>query len=116
MPNTNTTRQIMNSCSTAGKTIHTFLTVALILSFSSALAQLTAPEIQRQNTIGGNSSDYLHSIQETTEGGYILGGSSRSSVSGDKTEASLGNSDYWVVKLDNAGAIEWQNTIGGNGL
>ncbi len=35
-------------------------------------------------------------------------------ILGDKTEASLGTYDYWVVKLDNTGAIEWQNTIGGS--
>jgi len=25
-----------------------------------------------------------------------------------------GNYDYWVIKLDSLGNIEWQNTIGGN--
>ncbi len=69
--------------------------------------------IEWQNTIGGSKDDYLHSVIETTSGGYLLGGNSLSGVSGDKTEASLG-SDYWVVKLDNSGNIEWQNTIGGN--
>ncbi len=70
--------------------------------------------IEWQNTIGGSSYDYLHSIQQTADGGYILGGSSFSSISGDKTEAKVGGDDYWVVKLDSAGAIEWQNTIGGS--
>lgn len=72
--------------------------------------------IEWQNTIGGSGDEILQSIHQTADGGYILGGYSNSGISGDKTEANLGlYSDYWVVKLNSAGAIEWQNTIGGNG-
>ena len=68
-----------------------------------------------QNTIGGSSDDYLTSIVQTPDGGFLLGGSSHSGISGDKTEAVLGFDDYWLVKTDNMGNIVWQNTIGGNG-
>ena len=71
--------------------------------------------IEWQNTIGGSSQDFFYSIKQTSDGGYILGGSSYSGISGDKTELSLGLSDYWVIKLDSSGVIEWQNTIGGSG-
>ncbi len=71
--------------------------------------------LQWQNTIGGNDSEDLNSLQQTADGGYILGGSSYSNVSGDKTEDGIGSLDFWVVKLDATGAIEWQNTIGGDG-
>ena len=70
--------------------------------------------IQWQNTIGGNSWDELESIEQTSDGGYILGGSSDSDNSGDKTENSQGDFDYWVVKLDATGNLQWQNTIGGD--
>src|SRR6185295_12992967 len=70
--------------------------------------------IQWQNTIGGSSIDDLHSIQQTTDGGYILGGLSGSNISGDKTENSIGAGDYWIVKTDVSGNIQWQNTIGGS--
>lgn len=30
-----------------------------------------------------------------------------------KKEDSQGGLDYWIVKLDNEGQIEWQKTIGG---
>jgi hypothetical protein len=70
--------------------------------------------IMWQNTIGGNEDEQLPSVIETTDGGYLLGGYSYSGISGDKTEASQGSYDYWVVKLDESGNIEWQNTIGGN--
>jgi hypothetical protein len=69
--------------------------------------------IQWQNTIGGNGDDRLYSLAQTSDGGYILGGYSDSNISGDKTENCLGSTDYWIVKIDNSGSIQWQNTIGG---
>jgi hypothetical protein len=69
--------------------------------------------IQWQNTIGGNHVDKLFSIVQTTGGGYLLGGYSYSNASGDKTENSFGSYDYWIVKTDSLGNIQWQNTIGG---
>lgn len=72
--------------------------------------------VQWQNTIGGNNLDWLISISQTSDGGYILGGFSNSGASGDKTENSNGQFDYWIVKTDSMGSIQWQNTIGGNGF
>jgi hypothetical protein len=72
--------------------------------------------IQWQNTIGGSSIDLLNAIQQTTDGGYIVGGTSMSTISGDKTEDSLGNFDYWILKTDSTGNIQWQNTIGGSSV
>jgi hypothetical protein len=74
----------------------------------------SAGNIQWQNTIGGSDDDFLYSIRQTADGGYILGGYSRSNISGDKAENSNGSMDYWVVKTDSAGNIQWQNTIGGS--
>ena len=68
-----------------------------------------------QNTIGGNASDALRDLIPTSDGGYLAGGYSLSSISGEKTENSNGDYDYWLVKLNASGAIEWQNTIGGSG-
>lgn len=70
--------------------------------------------IEWQNTIGGSSIDYLCSLAQTTDGGYIVGGYSYSDISGDKTQNSFGDGDYWVVKLNSSGTIQWQNTVGGN--
>ena len=75
---------------------------------------VTSQVIEWQNTIGGNNIDPLYSIFQTYDGGYILGGWSFSDSSGDKTEDNLGITDYWIVKTDAAGNIEWENTIGGN--
>lgn len=70
--------------------------------------------IQWQNTIGGSGDDYLISLKQTSDGGYILGAGSDSDISGDKTENSRGGLDYWILKLDGSGNIVWQKTYGGD--
>lgn len=70
--------------------------------------------IQWQNTIGGYGNDDMNCVEQTTDGGYILAGSSYSGISGDKTNPNKGGSDYWVIKLDATGNIVWQKTFGGN--
>src|SRR5690349_16535212 len=70
---------------------------------------------QWDKTLGGSGNDYCTAIVQTTDGGYIAGGWSASGKSGDKTENSRGFDDYWIVKLDANGNIQWDKTIGGNG-
>jgi hypothetical protein len=72
------------------------------------------PGIIKQKTIGGNLEDYLRSVNRTADGGIIAGGSSASPVSGDKTSASYGGYDYWIVKTNAAGNIQWDKTFGGS--
>ncbi len=68
-----------------------------------------------QNTIGGKKSDHVKSLGQTPDGGYIIGGISDSGIYGDKTEKSIGSTDYWIVKINSTGSVLWQNTIGGTG-
>lgn len=65
-----------------------------------------------QQTHGGSSADYANDIILTSDGGYIFGGWSASS-DGDLS-VNQGNRDYWAVKMDNLGAIEWQLSMGGS--
>ena len=71
-------------------------------------------EIEWDKTLGGNSVDQVMGIQETSDGGYILGGFSFSDLSGEESQNGRGSADYWVIKLDNAGNIQWDKTIGGS--
>jgi type 1 glutamine amidotransferase len=64
-----------------------------------------------QKTLGGTSDEWLSSIQQTADGGYIVAGST-SSNDGDVT-TNHGGRDFWVVKLNSLGAIVWQKTFGG---
>ncbi|QRR01433.1 T9SS type A sorting domain-containing protein [Dyadobacter sandarakinus] len=82
------------------------------LAITSLLAQ---PAIQWDKTIGGNSVDRLNSVQQTLDGGYIVGGTSYSGVSGEKSDSARGNGDYWIVKLAADGTKQWDRTLGGTG-
>ncbi|MBK7388212.1 MAG: hypothetical protein IPI23_03790 [Bacteroidetes bacterium] len=84
------------------------LTGVLVLTLTISFAQ----EIEWQKTIGGIDSEYLYCVKQTADGGFIMGGMSESDISGDKTENSNGNWDFWIMKTDVDGNIQWQNTIG----
>jgi len=66
-----------------------------------------------QKSLGGSDDDIVTSIQQTTDGGYIVAGYSWS-TDGDVT-GNHGNGDYWIVKLDSSGNIIWQKSLGGSG-
>ncbi|GEM_PF-3642847 len=55
-------------------------------------------------TFGGNGTDALFSIQKTTDGGYIIAGTTNS-YSAD------GNNDIYLVKLNASGDKIWEKTI-----
>ena len=63
--------------------------------------------IQWQKTYGGWSMEWGAVIQQTSDGGYIIGGSTQSFGSGAD--------DIWVIKLDSQGNIQWAKTYGGMG-
>ena len=64
-----------------------------------------------QKPFGGTGWDLGTSVQQTTDGGYIVAGSSHSH-DGDVTDH-RGRYDYWILKLDSAGNLLWQKSIGG---
>lgn len=66
-----------------------------------------------QKTIGGSGQDDLTAVVRTRDGGFVVGGSSASNVSGEKTTPHYGGLDYWVMKLDKDGKIVWQHSFGG---
>ena len=55
-------------------------------------------------TLGGSSLDALATIIPASDGGYLLGGYSDSPISGDKSQNTKGTYDYWLVKINDAGA------------
>jgi Secretion system C-terminal sorting domain len=68
--------------------------------------------IEWQKSLGGSQGDLANSIRQTTDGGYIMAGYTQSN-DGD-VSGNHGNNDYWVVKLDGGGNVEWQKTLGGS--
>jgi len=71
-------------------------------------------EMTWQKCFGGTREDAAASIARTTDGGYIFCGYSNS-TDGNVT-GNHGNYDYWVVKFNETGAIEWQKNLGGSAI
>ena len=66
-------------------------------------------------TFGGNNPDYLRQVLATTDGGFLLIGTSSSGISGDKSENLKGAEDCWIVKIDNNGRKLWDKSFGAKG-
>jgi len=64
-------------------------------------------DIQWQKAYGGSGFEEAIAIQQTSDGGYIVAGTTDSFGSGKK--------DFWIVKLDSNGNVEWQKAYGGGG-
>lgn len=71
-------------------------------------------EILWQRCLGGLDLDGSpYTVEQLDDGGYYVAASSRSN-DGDAL-GSHGSSDYWVLRLDAAGAPVWTRMLGGSG-
>lgn len=71
---------------------------------------------QWDKRLGGSFNDQLGYSLSARDGGYVLGGFSWSGISGDKTQGNFGpshTSDFWIVKIDSIGNIQWDRDFGG---
>jgi len=66
-----------------------------------------------QKSMGGTADDRAYSVVETSDGGYIIAGVA-ASYDGDIT-GSIGDRDFWIVKIDQAGSLTWEKSLGGTG-
>lgn len=69
-------------------------------------------DVQWQTSLGGSKQDVAHSIRQTSDDGYIVAGYT-SSEDGDITN-NHGDSDAWIVKLNENGEMQWQKCYGGS--
>ena len=75
------------------------------MSSNFGLVKLSASgAILWSRSFGGAGIEICNSIQQTSDGGYILGGFTNS--------FGLGNFDYWLLKTDANGDSMWSRTLG----
>lgn len=64
-----------------------------------------------EQSYGGSEIDIAYAATATPDGGYLLAGDTRSTdidVTNHK-----GSADVWLVKIDDQGSLQWQQTLGG---
>jgi hypothetical protein len=83
-----------------------FLLLLSVLFFSNA-----QPQILWQKTLGGSSVEESSRALQTADGGFIICGTTES-VNG-QISFNHGHSDFWVVKTDSNGILEWEKCYGG---
>lgn len=89
------------------KTLLLFLTFGLSVIAS---AQNTAPAIEWQKSIGGTDVEIGYAVKQTSDGGYIMAGSTNS-IDGDASGSTGTGNNFWIVKTDESGSITWQTAM-----
>jgi hypothetical protein len=91
----------------------------LVFAFLFAMSIIAKSQVNtsiiNQKTFGGSNMDYPSSGVVCIDGSYVIGGTSLSSNTGDKTDPGRGMQDYWIVKYDPSLSVVWQKTYGGSG-
>jgi hypothetical protein len=70
-------------------------------------------KIEWQKTLGGSYPDSATCIIQSYGGGFVIAGYSFSKGTGD-VYFNWGGCDYWILKLDDTGKIEWNRILGGS--
>jgi len=71
-------------------------------------------QTRKEFVLGGSGEDTPRQVVATADGGFALVGFSNS-TDGDLEGKKLPVNDYWLVKMDPDGRVEWSRTIGGSG-
>ncbi len=70
-------------------------------------------KVEWVKNFGGSGEDTGQSIIQTMDGGYAILGFSNS-LDGDLQDKTLEVNDYWLLKLDAEGNLQWNQTYGGS--
>ncbi|MFC4721384.1 T9SS type A sorting domain-containing protein [Geojedonia litorea] len=87
--------------------------ILIIITLFLNLIAFAQPEIAWQNHFGSTQDDYAYSIVQTIDGGFVMAGYTLGS-NVDVTNHH-GGRDFWVVKTNSSGNLQWQKALGGAG-
>ena len=82
------------------------ITILSFLLFNVVLAQEVNVDTVWTTIFDGWNSEYGESVQQTTDGGYIITGYTMSFGNGE--------ADVWLIKTDSNGDSLWSKTFGGS--
>jgi hypothetical protein len=68
-----------------------------------------------QLVLGGKGLDEVEKMIPMKDGGALLGVYSRSNTGGSKKTENFGEGDYWIIRLNKDGKVEWEKNFGGKG-
>jgi gliding motility-associated-like protein len=71
--------------------------------------------IEWERSFGGTGYESARDVVQTADGGYIVAGETNS-TDGGVVSGFGGTKDIWILKLNAAGALQWQKRYGGTGL
>ena len=89
------------------------ITIGMTRSFGAGGQDILLSKVENDGwvnwtkTIGGINDDWGHSIQQTSDGGFILAGATEN--------YGAGSWDLLLAKLDQAGSVSWVKVLGGTG-
>jgi len=95
------------------KRLITGVLVSVILAVTASVGLSTSPMVSASNPppeteweqiIGGSRQDIAYSVRQTTDGGYIMAGQTRSYSVGDEWHV-------YLIKTDASGNMEWEQAL-----
>jgi hypothetical protein len=98
------------------------IVVGIIISFLcivTASSKAAEGDMEWEKAIGGSDNDTGNSVQQTSDGGYIITGGTSSYGHGDYRLLSIGyfnrpsSYDVYLIKTDSDGNTLWEKTFGG---
>jgi hypothetical protein len=87
-----------------GETCFLLIIVLFVLLASQLIAQAEASSTMWIQTYGGDGWDSVEAVIQTSDGGYALAGRTKSFGSDGY--------EFWVIKTDSLGNVEWNKTYG----